>query len=72
MELLSIASFLILFSSSLDLGSFLAARASGISSKIVMPSYTISAKINAVRNYGAEILLERLKESGYKFVVKSD
>ncbi len=34
-----------------------AARASGISSKIVMPSYTISAKINAVRNYGAEILL---------------
>ena len=32
-------------------------RASGISSKIVMPSYTISAKINAVRNYGAEILL---------------
>jgi threonine dehydratase len=34
-----------------------AAKASGISLKIVMPSYTISAKINAVRNYGAEILL---------------
>ena len=34
-----------------------AAKASGIGAKIVMPTYTISAKINAVRNYGAEILL---------------
>ena len=35
-----------------------AAKQSGISSKIVMPTYTISAKINAVRNYGAEIVLK--------------
>ncbi len=35
-----------------------AAKISNISSKIVMPSYTISAKINAVRNYGAEVLLK--------------
>ncbi len=35
-----------------------AARASGISAKIVMPAYTISAKINAVRNYGAKIILK--------------
>ncbi len=35
-----------------------AAKQSGISSKIVMPSYTISAKINAVKNYGAEIVLK--------------
>ncbi len=35
-----------------------AAKQSGITSKIVMPSYTISAKINAVKHYGADIVLK--------------
>jgi threonine dehydratase len=35
-----------------------AARISGITSKIIMPTYTISAKINAVKNYGAEVILK--------------
>ncbi len=35
-----------------------AATISNISSKIVMPSYTISAKINAVRHYGAQVILK--------------
>ncbi|MHB8360753.1 MAG: threonine/serine dehydratase, partial [Thermoplasmataceae archaeon] len=34
-----------------------ASRLAGVSSKIVMPSYTISAKINAVKSYGAEVIL---------------
>lgn len=40
-----------------------AAKISNISSKIVMPSYTISAKINAVKNYGAQVVL---KGNSYK------
>ncbi|MGP6206711.1 threonine ammonia-lyase [Cuniculiplasma sp. SKW3] len=35
-----------------------AAKISKISCKIVMPTYTISAKINAVKNYGAEVVLK--------------
>ena len=35
-----------------------AAKISGINAKIVMPTYTISAKINAVRNYGANVILK--------------
>ncbi len=34
-----------------------AARISGVDAKIVMPTYTISAKINAVRQYGANVVL---------------
>jgi threonine dehydratase len=34
-----------------------ASRIAKVSSKIVMPSYTISAKINAVKSYGAEVVL---------------
>ena len=34
-----------------------AGRLAKVSSKIVMPSYTISAKINAVKAYGADVIL---------------
>ena len=34
-----------------------AAKFNGISAKIVMPQYTIPAKINAVQGYGAEVVL---------------
>lgn len=35
-----------------------AATTVGVKSTIVMPTYTISAKVNAVRNYGADIILK--------------